>query len=187
MTIRHMIVEGPDGAGKTTLISELLKFQSTPSIPDPLFTLHERACSSTGGPVADLSAWVTEDMHTIGHHAPSIYDRHPIISEPIYGPLTRGYVKGRFKIHGWTSVMAGRLQARTFTVFCMPSLATVQENIHKADQMHGVTENILDIYMEYQYLIHNWDGPKMVYDYTNMTVADVLHRVAMIFGNLEKK
>jgi GTPase SAR1 family protein len=189
MTIRHLVAEGPDGAGKSTLIRELLKFQSTPSIPEPLFVPHKRAVPSTGYTTVDLSDWVREDIHTIGHHVPSIYDRHPLISEPIYGPIIRGYLPGKFRIPGWTSVMAGRLQARVFTVFCLPPLDVVKANVERdaAGQMGGVPEHIGEIYEEYMYLVHNWAGPKLVYDYTKQTVADVLHRVAMVFGSLEKK
>jgi hypothetical protein len=174
-----------DGTGKDTLITELIKFKSKAQ-KGKLFTLHDRPCTSEGGPISALSEWVTHDMATIHLQAPSIYNRHPLISEPIYGPRTRGYLRGRFRIPGWQREQRIRLQSHAFTIFCAPPWTTVEENLGKGKHMAGVVEHARELYEDYQYAILDWDGPKMTYNYTTQLVSDVLHRVAMLFGELER-
>ena len=74
-----LIVEGPDGAGKTQLIQRLrLNLQ---------LELMPRVVSSDTEMMVDLQEWVNEDLHAGLKRA--IYDRHRLISEPIYGPVLR--------------------------------------------------------------------------------------------------
>lgn len=118
-----LIVEGPDGGGKTSLITrmqERLGFEVMP-----------RACTSDNGiDVKTLRDWVDRDLSLPVHHH-GFYDRHPLISEPIYGPLIRGHMAEGFSDVQWLSQRLAMLRNRQpLYVFCLPPLEVVVENIH---------------------------------------------------------
>jgi len=126
------IVEGPDGAGKTTLISRLqdeLQFEIMP-----------RACTSEDGvdPLT-LRDWVDQDMSRQNHWG-GFYDRYPLISEPIYGPLIRGSVAVGFNEVKWFSTRTMMLRQRNpAIIYCLPPKEVVLHNIrqnHKATTHH---------------------------------------------------
>lgn len=139
-----IILEGPDGAGKTTLMEQLL--DAFPSIEH-----HERASTSTGGPVDNIFNWAEADVETWPVQPLSFYDRHPLISEPIYGTILRGNVDPRFGDVAGANLMH-KLNSKALVVYCLPEFSTVFANIQKneADQLSGVGENIWDIYESYR-------------------------------------
>lgn len=164
MSIRHIIVEGPDGGGKTTLINQL-RHEHFPN----RFAMHPRASDSIMGPVPLLANWVTDDLAMLDkpETPPSIYDRHPIISEPIYGPICRGTVPDMFRKGWWVNLMMEDLAQRAILVLCMPPFQTVRRNVAKpGSQMAGVADNIAHIYDMYERIHLRWPGLVMTYDHT---------------------
>lgn len=121
-----IIVEGPDGGGKTSLITRLqdeLHFQVQP-----------RACTSDNGiDPGTLREWVDRDLSGIRNRG--FYDRHPLISEPIYGPLIRGRMADGFSEVSW---MASRLNLfkmqQPLMIFCLPPFSEVQKNIEMSHE-----------------------------------------------------
>lgn len=159
--MRHIIVEGPDGSGKSSLITHL-----TESLG---LDIHERASTSRGGPVDRLAEWVERDIHSYaGVWRPFIYDRHPVISEPIYGRVVRNDLAPRFEFPGWLIGCRLQMYSKTIVVFCMPPLDVVQANVQatRDSQMPGVLDRIRDVYLAYNKAIELWGGLKYTYDYT---------------------
>lgn len=78
-----IVVEGVDGSGKTTLIDQLrqasIRHFVTLSRSSPPKTLPE---------IMDVLSWMERGARMA---TPLICDRHPLISEPIYGRVLRGY------------------------------------------------------------------------------------------------
>lgn len=76
-----IIVEGPDGSGKTTLVKRLAEELGYPVAP--------RVVGTDTNPVVgvDLNRWVEGNLKQ-GFHK-TIYDRHRLISDPIYSSLIR--------------------------------------------------------------------------------------------------
>lgn len=139
-----IILEGPDGAGKTTLISKLLS--TVEGVKQ-----HARAASSTGGPVDDIFEWAVEDVASWRTQPFSIYDRHPFISELIYGPTVRDYLDPKFR-----SPMSYQLREefydRALVVICLPDKEIARGNLGVNDQMSGVVENFDSIWHQYNNL-----------------------------------
>lgn len=153
-----IIVEGPDGAGKSTLIKSLLEDL-------PQVKLAPRFCSSTGGPVEDL--WAEVMTGALDLIMPGlIHDRHPMWSEYIYS-----HELGRDIAPGFLTPDAQRLAeamtAATTVIVCLPSLERVRANLASEEQMSGVAEHIDRIYEAYMVRVVQYTGRVYVYDYTD--------------------
>lgn len=158
--LRHVIVEGPDGAGKDTFITDLLK-----AIPE--LTQHERASDSVRGPVPNLAEWVSNDVGTMGVQPQSVYNRHPVISEPIYGTVVRYQPRPMFENPDWVRRAKHFISAHALLVLCLPPLSVVNTNVRLIDtpQMPGVIERIGQLWSAYDGL--RWPGVMMRWDYTS--------------------
>jgi hypothetical protein len=173
---RHIIVEGMDGSGKDTLIESLLKI-----FPD--HTTHERASTSLEGPITNLAEWTVRDVITMHMQAPSIYNRHPLVSEPIYAKYRQinGGLKGVWANPAWVESYQRLARTAATLVICQPPFATVRANLNDSGahaHMPGVYEHMLELYTEYAMLI--WPGPSVRYNYTidtPETLADLIRKV----------
>lgn len=177
-----IVLEGMDGSGKSgmvTRISEALK------IP-----IHARAATSgaSGGPIRNLYEWVTDDVTSLRWQPFSVYDRHPLVSEYIYGPITRQHVDQRF----FTAHCAKLLEQfahRVLVIFCDPGPDEVFKNVLAGKHMDGVTEHASRLYYAYRSFMHTWPGNRpVVWDYTQPHTYDsVIQRCVEFYGihNLE--
>lgn len=167
-----IVLEGCDGAGKTSLLTHL---QNT----FPHIDTHERFSSSVGGPADDLSARVGADMSTYSHRAPQFYDRHPFISEFIYGPIIRGGVKDHLDAPDMIR-LRNKFFGEALIILCLPQTGTVLRNIRRDPdlQMSGVLPNIVPIYEAYNDL-HRYRAFHNViwYDYELHTPSFVESRI----------
>ena len=155
-----IVVEGPDGSGKDTLIEKLLK-----DFGHELMLGPRAVKSSKEGPVDALPSWTVRDVNSWDYlDTMRIYNRHPVISEPIYGSIIRGHMAmGMSPI-----VTAARpiMERDCLVIWCCPDLSRVTENVHDGRDMPGVQENIRAIYKAYRAAERGWLGKKVVYDYT---------------------
>jgi len=162
-----IILEGPDGAGKTTLMNDLLE-----AFP---IDQHERASTSEGGPVDNIFEWAQADVETWTVQPLSFYDRHPVISEPIYGTILRGGYDPKFDSREG-QLLRHKLNWRALTIVCLPPVGVVIKNLQSEKQMKGVDDHIFDIYLAYQQrLITHGEGlPHTVfhYDYTENELSE---------------
>lgn len=156
-----IILEGPDGGGKTTLGKRLSADLGLP--------MHKRASDSITGPVVDLYAWTVDDITTWHHQPLSLYDRHPLTSEHIYGPAVRGKTRPGFEmLNPQISYMRRYLRRHAMVIICLPSFDVVKTNVaSEIEQMPGVVENIDHIYESYRMMLHIWplDSQICRYDY----------------------
>ena len=173
--LRHLIIEGCDGSGKDTLIIDLMgKFQGR-------YVLHERASTSLGGPVDDLAGWVARDVNTMHEQPPSIYNRHPLISEPIYGryrDLIGKETPKEFKYQPWMYAMKRHAAQHAILILCRPPWDQVKNVVVRQGakaHMPGVLTNLALIYLEYRKVV--WPGAMLVYDYTRHTPDDLITRI----------
>lgn len=134
-----IIVEGVDGSGKSTLVQN---FRQTA-------TQHCLILSRSGPPRSahDLLRPLSL-IHAISNSVPLILDRHPLISEPIYGPIVRGksFIDPPFdreKALAFTAARADRV------IYCKTDLETAQKASRRERQMEGVHEQYWALYQAY--------------------------------------
>lgn len=159
---KHVIVEGPDGSGKSTLIEQLRLAID--------IDVHAKASHSVDGPVDYLGKWVDTDMDTLRMPwlRPFIYDRHPVISEPIYARLVRQQPpQYPFEIDEFLTGVREVMYDTCIVVWCLPDLQTVSNNVanNYQDQMPGVIANIGKLHQAYMTAMFRWRGPKRQYNY----------------------
>jgi hypothetical protein len=163
MTRRHVIVEGMDGSGKDTLIEELLSLM-------PELTLHARASTSLGGPLPNIEAWVVADTLAMEDSLPpSIYHRHPIISEPIYAPVRQVNpgLRGVWRNRVWINTYRSVISLHAVLVVCSPPFQVIQRNLLRDPHAHmpGVIHHMAYLDQEYRTLM--WPGVVIRYNYQN--------------------
>lgn len=152
-----------DGTGKTRVIQQLTSHYQIP--------VHERASSSRSGPVPDLFEWASRDIDSWPTLPVHIYDRHPMISEYIYGPVTRGRVDPMF-FSPEAARLTLRMRTEAIVIFCDPEWDEVHGNLaaDPHNQMPGVMDNSRRLHLLYKAFRHHWDGPYFTWDYRQQDV-----------------
>lgn len=152
--MRPIIIEGPDGAGKTLTLHNLIGTYAGYN-PAP------RACTSIGGPL--VGDELIDYLRKYGCVEGMIYDRHPCISGIVYDA-----VFAREKHAG-----AARELQKTFStilsdaifIYCRPPIETIVKSVYSSLQMDGVRRFIHQIVYTYDSLMANMI-PHMEYDWT---------------------
>ena len=154
---RHIIVEGCDNCGKSTLvgrISEELDYPITFS------------CRSK--PRDEQIAWMAKELNDNG----KVFDRFPLFSESVYGPALRGQSKfDMIGKNGFYDILARIIIPKNpIVIFCDPGFDKVKETIKSRDQYPGVVDKIDEIYTGFsllQFLITTNTGLQcLLHDYT---------------------
>lgn len=137
-----IVVEGPDGTGKTTLVNRLSE--------DLCLNVGKRGTDNRD----ELYKVTREDTyralaHAVeGYHPPFIWDRLGVFSDPIYS-----YVQGRkcaFSRHEHRFITRILRSLNCPIILCMVPRTLAEENIAKAHQMEGVNDNYAYIYSAYR-------------------------------------
>lgn len=162
-----IVVEGCDGSGKSTLLEN-----ARIEIRKRYFVQVRHSCRPLE--LGDAIHF----MRTVNYAAgrlPVMADRHPLISEPIYGPILRGthlfeshfnYSKPHFRYETLRDFVAR-------IIYCRPSLETVRRNIMVNPQLAGVAEKIESLYAAYDQTMEEISRYVSVftYDYQLQTVS----------------
>lgn len=128
----RIIVEGMDGAGKTTLIDELqLHFPGLQRIVRP-----------QGRPLND---WWPEEMDRQRIDPVPIYDRF-FYSELVYGPILRGKFEPDLVL---INNVAWFLRSVAFLIYVRPHSSVIRENVRESQQMVGVKDNFSELLEAY--------------------------------------
>lgn len=136
-----IIIEGPDGAGKTTLVKHLAEKYDIP--------VAERVVDKDTNPMGvNLKYW-TENNLKKGLQW-MIFDRHRLISEPIYSnALAREPHVGFDDIEWLTGRMIDFTRIHPFIVYCLPPYETVRTNLEGDPDNQAVFAHIQQIYNLY--------------------------------------
>lgn len=165
----HIIFEGPDGGGKTRLLTHIAGKYG--------IEVAKRASRSESGPIVNVDKWCEDVEYYIfrdgdrqPRHVNNFYafDRHAVISEPIYSTAIGRATAEMFNLPWWLTARRQAIYEHALVVFCLPDFDVIYDNAHnpKIPQMPGVTDNLHEIYMRYVNCWQNWGGPCVRYDYT---------------------
>lgn len=177
-----IIVEGPDGAGKTTLVRKLLndfaelrpgergtrdrKLLYTVTVPDTFRALEHA-----------IRGRMEDRMF--------VWDRL-FYSEFIYAPLGLPPREPMFNASQRSHIHRVIDALKCPVILCLPPLIDVRRNVLVEDQMGGVLDNIDKIYDGYKMMFRNGEFPEetAIYDYTSqdsiaghLIYADIFHNV----------
>lgn len=163
-----IIVEGPDGGGKSTLVRTL---NSELGLP-----VAEKVVGSDTKPLTDIVKW-TEDNVSQGFQS-MIFDRHRLISEPIYSPFRNGEPSAPFLDISWLGDMMWRFyQCKPIIIYALPPLEVVRANVFNpsTDNAH-VSEWINHIYAGYlaRVTIDGCMGVGKLYNYKTSRMDNLL-------------
>jgi hypothetical protein len=136
-----IIVEGPDGAGKTTLINKIREVY-------PDLELAPRVVSKDAESMVNLQGWVNQNL-TDGFQY-RLFDRHRLISEFIYGPMLRQQASPGFTDMGWVYWSLRRFyEINPVIIYCLPPLDTVKFNVGQDIENQVVWDHIEGMYTAY--------------------------------------
>lgn len=169
-----IVIEGPDGSGKTTLAKRLYKDLNERGrnvlMDERSRDVPKDAFQNAMDALANMMRW----HHDPEQYRPIIYDRL-MASELIYGQALRGK---------WVNGMNPRSVSAMFSmmafhaipmILCQPPFSAVENNVKQSDQLDGVVNHIKQIYDMYDALFHSLYREKVGkvpyifnYDYTNL-------------------
>lgn len=135
-----VIIEGPDGAGKTKLALDIADHYEMEYLKPPPELL-----DSTTGPSSGLREWWDDQLaRPLDELAMSVYDRCFYISDPIYQmaqPSRDLMVSPPFLARGIMRLW----NAEPTIVFCLPEFATILGNVRREGRPHleGVSAEML--------------------------------------------
>lgn len=174
-----IVVEGPDGSGKTTL-AEL--------IADEFDLEYRRAptLSSTTGPDEAAIDWFADQMRDSNGQG-GVYDRLFVISEPIYQLATPG--RPLMRDAAYMALALQKVwQKVDLLIFCLPPWEAAVKNLEDVGRaaLHGVDRLQLEkIHWMYSYqyelfkqgffeLVTQWDYTRMSHDHIKEAVSESL-------------
>lgn len=188
----RLIVEGPDGAGKTTLIELLEGMLEVERQP--------RRVGTDGVALVDLGEIVQQDLRdeVLDPTGLRLYDRHPLISGPIYDPFIHGEFRNHqadpFRMNRLITSLSKFYEQHNFYIFCLPPLPTVIYNLetNPEDQLACFSRDGFIRLHYWAYVNHAMtiqlgvgDPWTFIYDYTQWTrnedLKDVLANLIRMF------
>lgn len=158
-----IIVEGPDGGGKTTLVNKLASElgiqigKRATADRDKLYTVTRQDTYKA------LASAVK------GHKAVRIWDRL-FYSEMIY----HQFMDRPCEFSGAEQILVGRVIRAIGcpVILCLPPPETVLENVEDGHQMGGVKDHAIEIYQAYRTMFNENSSPYLLwYDYTEKQKA----------------
>lgn len=177
-----IVLEGPDGAGKSTLAKQLSAALNVP--------IHH----SGGPPKSEMEIIERQKamIDNLRNKELMIYDRVPCISDPIYGK----YIRGGSPFQGVHDPLARTMRAFLIfpIIYCRPvnqaifnAMATRVEEAKAykpEDHKEGVKKHVFEIIAQYDDDIAFY--PHWTYDWTEVTsYMSLLHKIRAILPTPE--
>lgn len=170
-----LIVEGPDGAGKSTLVKLLAAVTDFPVAP--------RVVSAETKAMTDLMVWTERNVSQGFQRV--IFDRHRLISDPIYrfAIMSKQMDANLYSLPWLTRMFAAFHQCMPIVIYCMPPLGTIYRNLENDEDNRAVFQDIDRVYYMYAAKVAHDTSLSRIdmfhYDYTNDSEGEVLEWVKL--------
>ena len=159
-----VVVEGPDGSGKTALIAVMRRH-----CPSPIVVISRSKPFDSPDDILYFLTWVhiAKAMRGV-----IVMDRHPAISESLYGPIFRGNsLLSGVHVHPY-------LRSVDQFIYCRPPTERILANVQRTrhDQMTGVIEKSRELIRDYDdffAVLHDERYPVSWFDYTRHQLKDL--------------
>lgn len=177
-----IVVEGCDGSGKTTLLNRLTEYFDYPIAP--------RVVSKDTEALVNLMLWVQENLAKGWQE--TFYDRHRLISEPIYGPVLRPKAEPGFSNAKWMYAQFEKFyrEVKPVIIYCLPPLEVVKENLEGDDDNKVVvnhTEQIYSAYVAQATRDVMWrPSLHFGYDYTQPNAETMLSQIILTIADQQR-
>lgn len=166
-----IIVEGPDGGGKSNLVSRIEMDWSLKREP--------KAVTSAAESLFPMGQYIEDELDK--GFGMRLYDRFALISSPMYLMLENRTFVDPLTNYEWLKIQYRRLKRLDpVIIYCLPPLSVVKENLRKDDNSGGkVRDHIEEIYYGYVawYARDGFNTSTMVWDYTN---PDLVHLAQLL-------
>lgn len=156
-----VVVEGPDGAGKSTLIDNLRL-----ACDRHYVTLRRSGPPKDVDEIKCIISWI--ERFDPSYKTPLVLDRHPFISEAIYGNVLRGksLLEDYYTMHDIDMHFRSHIDR---VIYCRPPTSVIHDKLNANPQLKGVREHIDRIVRTYdstmRYIEHA-GSPVIEYDWT---------------------
>lgn len=156
-----IIVEGPDGAGKTTLVERLVR--------EGHFThVEPRAVTASAEKIKPIGDYIQEELDRgFGWR---LYDRFALISSPMYISLPNRTFSEQMLDMLWLRNAYYKFRLiDPVVIYCLPPFDVVMQNVALDESSKVMHEQAENIYWSYHAFIARDDfhSSRMIYDYTN--------------------
>ena len=170
-----IIVEGPDGAGKTTLIKQIYEWLSK---DDDTTVVHHGPYKGVGeGEMARIYFNAMSPALTYGKHV--IFDRS-WVSDPIYGEVYRGG-QNRIPLHQRRMLERAALSRGGVMISCRPSFEACAEAFNSGREEYlDNEEQLKQVYDKYTAWERNFTSmPLIEYNYEQDTTQTILNELEL--------
>lgn len=152
-----LIVEGPDGSGKTTLVGRLEQKLKV--------TREPRAVSKEATVLTDMAIWTHHELDRgFGNR---LYDRFNLISSPFYSMLPAPTFSGKMLEPEWLKDAWQKFRrVGPVIILCLPPKDVVIENVFRGEDNQVVKKDIGTIWNLYHNFAAQYPFASMVWDYT---------------------
>jgi len=173
-----LIIEGPDGSGKTTLITQLEERLGV--------TREPRAVTSSAEPLKPMGQYALDEIGKgFGRR---IYDRFNLISSPFYSMLPNPTFRDELRDQEWLqNAWIQFRQVGALIIVCLPPLEVVIRNC-LADESSKVAQNDIEvIYWLYHNFAAQYPWVAAVYDYTRHDMSDLEYIFSIMESRLDRE
>jgi hypothetical protein len=164
-----------DNSGKTTLARELAN-----ELPGLYLNMRAR-------PKSDRDIW-SYVAHVSPLPFPTVFDRHPLFSDPIYGSILRSGSLVTEQVEVFLYRLITELSPRKpAVIYCRPPDHSILNTLGDRPQMEGVEKRAGRLLDEYDFKSRLWAKhfPLMVYDYTIHSLNEVIRYLTLIQGPVD--
>lgn len=141
----NIVVEGVDGSGKTTLMDQL---RVAGASSKKYFVMLRHSCR----PYTFADAMRFYDvLRAANHSLTMLIDRHPMISEPIYGPILRKH--NLLRVYNEAQILEMIERTTDVLIYCRPPDNIIRDGLKSQPQLVGVSDHIKQLIADYDLLI----------------------------------